>query len=131
MDRVRAANRAFQSAVEKRRAAGLRDAATVAVIVILVLGVAFGILGRLLIRRGRRAREREQEFAETLQVMRSEQEAHALIEGHVERTTRASSATVLTRNNSADRLVASTDLAEDDPLREQLDGAGPDSCLAV
>jgi diguanylate cyclase (GGDEF)-like protein len=131
MDRFRAINSAFHGAVEKRRAAGLRDAATVAVIVILVLGMAFSGLGRLLIRQARRAREREQEFAETLQVMRSEKEAHALIQGHIERTTGASSATVLTRNNSADRLVASTDLDEDDPILERLEGAAPESCLAV
>jgi diguanylate cyclase (GGDEF)-like protein len=39
--------------------------------------------------------------------------------------------TVLTRNNSADRLEASTELEEADPLNAPLEDAEPASCLAV
>ena len=131
MDRFRAVNASFGRMVEVRRAGQLRQAGRAAVAVILALGLAFGALGTLLIRAGRRSREREQEFAENLQVMRSESEAHKLLSEHVERSVAGSRVTVLTRNNSADRLEASSHLVENDALAGRLEGATPESCLAV
>jgi diguanylate cyclase (GGDEF)-like protein len=131
MDRFRAINASATRLIDGHRRAQLRDAGRVAVGVILVLGLAFGALGTLLIWRGRRTREREQEFAENLQVMRSEGEAHALLREYVERSVPGSSVVVLTRNNSADRLEPSTRLSDADPLHDPLEGAVPESCLAV
>src|SRR3954451_1262723 len=126
MDRFRATNASLTRMIEARRTSQLRDAGRIAVGVILALGLAFGALGTLLIRVSRRRREREQEFAENLQVLRSETEAHRLLSEHVERSVPGSSVTVLTRNNSADRLDASSGLAPDDPLASRLEGALPE-----
>jgi diguanylate cyclase (GGDEF)-like protein len=79
-----------------------------------------------------RAHEREQaEFVDTLQLSETEAEAHGLLKRHLERSITGGTATVLNRNNSADRLEAVTDVAPDCPLAESLQGARPRSCLAV
>jgi diguanylate cyclase (GGDEF)-like protein len=100
-----------------------------------VLGIATG--GLLLlsgIRRIRRSLEPGQdqaEFADTLQIANDEDEAHQLLQRHLERTLTATTAVVLNRNNSADRLEAVTPLPGGSPLAETLRGAEPRSCLAV
>src|SRR5580658_4454913 len=71
------------------------------------------------------------EFADTLQLANSEPEAHRLLQRHLERTLPATSAVVLNRNNSADRLEAVTPLPSGSPLAGTLRGAEPRSCLAV
>jgi diguanylate cyclase (GGDEF)-like protein len=131
MDQFRSLNTSLERLVEARRAGQLQSAGRVGVGVILALGLAFGALGSLLIHRGRVAREREQEFAENLQVMRSEGEAHKLLRNYVEREVGGSRVTVLTRNNSDDRLDASTGLREGDEMEAPLQDAEPGSCLAV
>ncbi len=131
MDRYRVLNASYARLVEARRVRQMDAAGNIATAVILGLGLMFSVLGMLLIRRARRNREREQEFAQTLQVMRSEKEAHELLSDHVERSVHRSRVTVLTRNNSADRLGASTVLDEGDPLRGPLEQAEPGSCMAV
>jgi diguanylate cyclase (GGDEF)-like protein len=131
MDRFRKQNTTFQRLVEARRANEVKDAGDLVVAIILGLGLGFGALGTLLIRRARVRRGREREFAETLQIMRSEKEARALLGDHLERAIKGGRVTVLTRNNSADRLEASTELADDDPLHDPLEHARPQSCLAV
>jgi len=71
------------------------------------------------------------EFAETLQLATNEEEAHALLQRHLERIIPDANATVLNRNNSADRLEAVTALRPDSPLVRSLQHAEPQSCLAV
>ena len=71
------------------------------------------------------------EFIETLQATASEDEAHGLLKRHIERSLPGSGVTVLTRNNSGNRLEAATDPGEGDPLAGRLVGAEPRSCLAV
>jgi diguanylate cyclase (GGDEF)-like protein len=106
----------------------------------LVAGVAAGGigLGILLLLRGiRRVRravqpgEEQVEFADTLQIANNEEEAHELLRRHLERILPLTTAVVLNRNNSADRLEAVTPLPGDSPLGETLPGAKPPSCLAV
>jgi diguanylate cyclase (GGDEF)-like protein len=85
-------------------------------------------------RRIRKAVEPEQQqsdFAETLQMAGDEVEAHRLLQGHLERSLAGSTAVVMNRNNSADRLEAVTPLRSESPLIESLRGAHPRSCLAV
>jgi diguanylate cyclase (GGDEF)-like protein len=75
-------------------------------------------------------REAQIDFSETMQVTRDEREAHAVVKVHLERMVPGSSVVVLNRNNSADRLEATTgDIPED--LRDGLEQARPDSCMAV
>lgn len=64
-----------------------------------------------------------------LQGAEAEEEADELLKRHLERSISSSSVVVLRRNNSADRLLATT---EPDPaLAEQLADAEPRSCLAA
>lgn len=99
------------------------------------LGIVIGLLvlwhGIRRIRRSLEPGQDQAEFAETLQIAGDEDEAHRLLQRHLERTLPATSAVVLNRNNSADRLEAVTPLPPGSPLPATLRGAGPRSCLAV
>src|SRR3984957_16328146 len=109
--------------------------ATALLIGVALLGIAAGVLllrlgiGR--IRRNLAPSQDQAEFADTLQIANDEDEAHRLLQRHLERTLTATSAVVLNRNNSADRLEAVTPLPDDSPLAGTLRGAEPRSCLAV
>jgi diguanylate cyclase (GGDEF)-like protein len=102
---------------------------------VAVVGIGLGVL--LLLSGIRRIRlavepgEKQVEFADTLQIANNEEEAHQLLQRHLERVLPLTTAVVLNRNNSADRLEAITPLPSDSPLGETLRGARPHSCLAV
>ena len=83
------------------------------------------------IRRNLEPGQDQAEFADTLQIANDEDEAHQLLQRHLERTLPATTAVVLNRNNSADRLEAVTPLPPGSPLAATLRGAEPRSCLAV
>jgi diguanylate cyclase (GGDEF)-like protein len=70
-------------------------------------------------------------FSEILQVTESESEAHDLLKLHIERGVTGTELVVLNRNNSQDRLEATTSLAEGSRLLEPLKSARPRGCLAV
>lgn len=100
-----------------------------------ILGIVIGVLllvsGLRRIRRNLEPGQDQAEFADTLQIANDEDEAHRLLQRHLERTLTATTAVVLNRNNSADRLEAVTPLPGGSPLVETLRGAEPRSCLAV
>ena len=79
----------------------------------------------------RRSDVAQDEFSEMLQVTEGEDEAHDLLKRQLERSIAGSTAVVLNRNNSADRLEPTTALPKDSELREGLQDAEPRSCLAV
>ena len=83
------------------------------------------------IRRSLKPGQDQAEFADTLQIANDEDEAHQLLQRHLERTLPATTAVVLNRNNSADRLEAVTPLPSGSLLAGTLRGAEPRSCLAV
>jgi diguanylate cyclase (GGDEF)-like protein len=119
-----------------RVAAAANEARTMGFIVgAAILGLAVGVLlllsGIRRIRRGLEPGQDQAEFADTLQIANDEDEAHQLLQGHLERTLTATTAVVLNRNNSADRLEAVTPLPGGSPLADTLRGARPRSCLAV
>jgi diguanylate cyclase (GGDEF)-like protein len=99
------------------------------------LGIAIGALflwsGIRRIRRNLEPSQDQAEFADTLQLANDEVEAHRLLQRHLERTLTGTSAVVLNRNNSADRLEAVTPLPAGSPLAGTLRGAEPTSCLAI
>src|SRR5690242_3386248 len=97
----------------------------------LALGAVFLIHGIRRIRASLEPSQDQAEFADTLQIAGDEDEAHGLLQRHLERTLPAPSAVVLNRNNSADRLEAVTPLPAGSPLPATLRGAEPRSCLAV
>jgi diguanylate cyclase (GGDEF)-like protein len=71
------------------------------------------------------------EFVDSLQVTDSEAVAHDLLKRQVQRLVPDSSAVVLNRNNSDDRLEATTTVSDDSPLKVSLTDAKPRSCMAV
>ena len=105
------------------------------IIGVAVLGLVIGGLllwsGIRRIRRNLEPGQDQAEFADTLQLASDEDEAHLLLQRHLQRTLAASGVVVLNRNNSADRLEAVTPLPAGSPLAETLRGAEPHSCLAV
>ena len=102
---------------------------------VAALGLALGVFvlahGIRRIRRRLEPGQDQAEFADTLQIAGDEDEAHRLLQRHLERTLPGASAVVLNRNNSADRLEAVTPLPAGSPLPGTLRGAEPRSCLAV
>ncbi len=111
------------------------NAARRPVMLVVALFVVFGLLHLLLVERPanreRRGRRGQHEFGEAMQVARSEAEAYDVLARHVDRVARALHVTVLNRNNSADRLEPVTPLGDDAAITQGLEGATPDSCLAV
>lgn len=71
------------------------------------------------------------EFAEVMQLTETEEEAHGLLKRQIERLIPSSNVVMLNRNNSADRLQATTTVPADSPLKSTLESATPRSCLAV
>jgi diguanylate cyclase (GGDEF)-like protein len=141
-DDFRGQNAAFVEELTRERRRELDRAGATAMAVIVALGLLFAIFGYLVIeretRRARARRERERgyrrtqaEFAETMQVMRDEPEAHSLVRNHLERSIAGSEVLVLNRNNSDNRLIAATDLDGDSELAGKLVDAEPETCLAV
>lgn len=96
-----------------------------------VLALVFGQLGARRVRRAVEPERAQVEFGETLQIARDEEEAYLLIQRHLQRSLAQTSAVVLNRNNSADRLEAVTALPPGSPLSSSLRGASPSSCLAI
>ena len=97
----------------------------------IIIGVLLLLYGIRRIRRNLEPGQDQAEFADILQIARDEDEAQQLLQRHLERSLAATTAVVLNRNNSADRLEAVTPLPDGSPLAETLRGAAPQSCLAV
>ncbi len=97
----------------------------------IVIGIVLLLSGIRRIRRNLEPGQDQAEFADTLQIASDEDEAQQLLQRHLERTLAATTAVVLNRNNSADRLEAVTPLPGGSPFAETLRGAKPRSCLAV
>ncbi len=114
-------------------AAGTRTRRLIAAAVILaaLTAVACARWGTRRIRRALEPAQDQVEFADTLQLAEGEDEAHLLLQQHLQRAIAGAGVTVLNRNNSADRLEAMTTLPAGSPLTEPLAHAEPRSCLAV
>jgi diguanylate cyclase (GGDEF)-like protein len=142
MDHLRSINAALQQRLTARRDADLASAGRASWLIIIGLTLALG-LAAIAVLRGEARRRREifsseidyrvsqREFTDVIQVVRSEPEAHALLKRHLELTLPDATATVLNRNNSDNRLEATTAIADGSPLAERVAGAEPTTCLAV
>ena len=75
--------------------------------------------------------ESQREFTEIMQITRDEAEAYDLLKRHLERSLEGSEVLVLNRNHSDDRLEPTTELPTGSALLDRLEGAKPDSCLAI
>ena len=123
IDEITDLNAALHARQRKRQADEDGRVALVAPLLILGLGLVFGGAAFVVARRERarvreqqRYRARQERFGEAMQAAESQVEAHRLLKAHLERSLSGASATVLNRNNSADRLEATTPLAADSPL---------------
>jgi CHASE3 domain sensor protein len=128
----------IQEQADQAHAAGLRR--TVALIVLL--SAAFAMMAGILLSRLRRHEHRRQlaeqayhatqrEFAETLQVTETETEAHALVKRHLERALPSSEVVVLNRNNSQNRLEATTPVDPASAFAQRRGGGGAQACRSV
>lgn len=112
-----------------------RSSARRPVILVLCLILLFGLAHLWIVerpaRRERRGGRSQREFGEAIQVARSEDEAYNVLSRHVERVAGARHVTVLNCNNSADRLEPATPVEAGSAAAGALDGAAPDSCLAI
>lgn len=142
MDHFREVNGQLRQRLDARRDATLRRSGELATVAVVLLAGVLGLAGMLaILRSSRRAvrrgeaeiayRGRQREFADLIQAVDSEAEAHQLVRRHLERSIEQSRATVLIRNNSDNRLQPATGVADDSVLTGQLADAEPRSCLAV
>jgi diguanylate cyclase (GGDEF)-like protein len=142
MDALRLQIAQLKLHLERDRTRDLARSGTLSVGVTVAIGLLFGVVGWLGIgrpaairdRRERRQasrRDRQVAFARTLQVMDTEEETHDLVRRHLEQALPQSQVVVLQRNNSADRLVATTPLPAGHGMADALVAAEPRSCLAV
>ena len=76
----------------------------------IALFIGLGLLATRRVRRELEPAKDQVEFADTLQLAESEEEAHQLLQRRLVRVVPDSFVTVLNRNNSADRLEPMTDV---------------------
>jgi diguanylate cyclase (GGDEF)-like protein len=107
-------------------------------LIIIATAMALFAATTVVVRGARRFVERavegeavQHEFAETMQLASTENDAYRVITRHIERVIPDGRAIILNRNNSADRLEAVTAMPSDWPLAHALEGARPRSCAAV
>jgi diguanylate cyclase (GGDEF)-like protein len=138
IERFLAANNTYGARLAVNRFHEERSAALLPVWLLLGLGGLLAAIALVLSQRRRTSARRilaftasQARFAEAIQFAESEAEARELLSDHLTSTVPGSNVLVLNRNNSADRLEPSRDLADGDPLREKLLDSQPRSCLAV
>ncbi len=141
-DAFRTRSAALLTELAHRRNSELSTAGTVSTVGVLALVMLLGAVAWLMLSAGSRRQRRidareidfrvgQREFSDVIAVVQEEAEAHHLLKRHIERTVPQARATVLGRNNSENRLDATTELPASDPLALKLQDAEPRSCLAV
>jgi diguanylate cyclase (GGDEF)-like protein len=134
LDEFEDANSAFLLELERERDAKEAEVGRLTVGIIVLLSALFGGAAYFLFdRRARKEevrRRRHSGFTEVMQLARTEVEAYSVVKRHLERVVPGGEATVLNRNNSANRLEAATAVT-DPQLTEALEGAEPESCIAL
>jgi diguanylate cyclase (GGDEF)-like protein len=97
----------------------------------IALFVGLSLLAGRRIRRELEPARDQVEFADTLQLAETEEEAHQLLQRRLMRVVPDSFVTVLNRNNSADRLEPMTAVPTESGLTDRLEHANPRACLAI
>ena len=130
----REVNAEFREELIEERDRSQQRAVRLTVALIVLIAAVFGGVGYLFFerraRRETRRRDNHERFSEVLQLARTEVEAYGLVKRYLEHVVAGGVVTVLNRNNSANRLEASTPV-EGSELSDALQGAEPESCLAV
>jgi diguanylate cyclase (GGDEF)-like protein len=135
IDAYRDAHAATLSAITSERREAQQRAKHFSIGIIIALLVLLGMPAYFVVERGarrsaRRARDDER-FGDAIQFARTQDDAHEVLRRHLDVTLVKARSVVLNRNNSADRLEASTPVEEGSLLAAKLEGAGPEDCLAV
>jgi diguanylate cyclase (GGDEF)-like protein len=142
MDSFRTYNSALRASLDQRRNALLRRTGFISTSVVVALAALLVLAGYVTLRRTARRtialaqgevayRGRQGVFSDLIQAVESEDEAHELVQRHLHRSIPGSAVTVLSRNNSDNRLVAVTALEPGSALAQCLGSADPRSCLAI
>jgi diguanylate cyclase (GGDEF)-like protein len=142
MDNFRASNTALRTSLDQRRNALLRRTGFIWTAVVVTLAGIFALFGFVTVRRVSRRRilqvetevaykGRQAVFSDLIQAVDNEDEAHGLVQRHLHRSIPGAAVTVLSRNNSDNRLTAATALKPDAELATCLASAEPRSCLAI
>ena len=142
MDDFRTANSALRASLDQRRNALLRRTGLIWTAIVVTLGGVFALVAFVTVRqRSRRRlaqveaevayRGRQAVFSDLIQAVDSEGEAHSLVQRHLRRSIPGAEISVLSRNNSDNRLTATTALEPDSVLAACLASAEPRSCLAI
>jgi diguanylate cyclase (GGDEF)-like protein len=97
----------------------------------LALLTLLSLAGNRRIRREIEPIREQAEFADSLQLTGSEDDAHLLLQRRLLRVIPQGTASILNRNNSADRLESKTDVSSDPDLAERLHQAQPRACIAI
>jgi diguanylate cyclase (GGDEF)-like protein len=130
-----AVNRTYAYELAAERERRQRTATLLPVLLVAILTSAFALVLWLGVERparaGRRRQAQQGELGDALQVARTESEAYSMLARHIMRSSDAAHVTILNRNNSADRLEAVTPVRQGSAVEAGLDGAAPDSCLAI
>jgi diguanylate cyclase (GGDEF)-like protein len=100
-------------------------------VISIALVAGLSLLAGSRIRRELEPAKDQVEFADTLQLAETEEEAHQLLQHRLMRVVPESFVTVLNRNNSADRLEPMTAVAPESDLARRLEHASPRACLAI
>jgi diguanylate cyclase (GGDEF)-like protein len=142
MDRFRSANADLRNRLDQRRDASLRRTGILWTAAVVTLAGLFALFGYAALHRRTREsldrsdrevayRNQQGEFADLIQAVDSEEEAHELVQRHLRRSLSGSTVTVLARNNSDNRLLAATKLPDGSALAGSLVSVEPRACLAI
>jgi diguanylate cyclase (GGDEF)-like protein len=143
IDRMTEAGTRLRVAIAREQDADQGTLTLAFVVLTGVLLLLIGGVGAFVAARRERRRRREEavedriasgqaEFGHTLQLVGDEVEAHELVKRHLERAVPSGVVTVLNRNNSANRLEATTEPPEGSTVAELLaEGVEPRACVAT
>jgi diguanylate cyclase (GGDEF)-like protein len=119
----------------KDASAATADRATTQILltagVVAVVLIGLGVIGSRRLRREIEPVQDAAEFADALQLAEGEAEAHRLLQLRILQVVPECDATVLNRNNSADRLEPMTALPPGSDLAGRLAQTEPRACLAI
>lgn len=142
MDRFRDLNAQLRTRLDQRRDATLRRIGLVSAVVVAGMAGLFALFSYLRLERKAAFtlaasereiayRVRQREFTDLIQAVDTEDEAHQMVQRHLQRSLTGATAVVLKRNNSDNRLQTATTLPADSALARGLVGAEPRACLAI
>ncbi len=142
LDAALAAQRSYREELTTMRRADLRTSALRTTTIMVLACLLLGSGGYWVVRNRVRVRarhdqeqlrfaERQHRLAEAMAIVDDEAEAHEVLKRHIELASPGDHVTVLSRNNSDNRLEAATAVEPGSAFAEALEDAGPRDCMAI